>query len=150
MKRLLICSAVALAVFAAGYSAMGKPEDKGPGPKKMAKAHRYMHDANAPMMRDANAPMLRDPNAPRRQAPKADQWAQAIQARIGRLEAIKQIAIKEGATKTVEALDKLIADEKKPMEIRQQRIAEMRAKHKADMAERQKEVRQGPPTDPNA
>jgi len=122
MKRLLVCSVVALAVLVVGYSAMGEAGDKGKGrgPKAMARAH--------PRMQDANAPAVRDPNAMKN---RAQQRAEQRTATIGRLEAIKQIAVKEGATKTVEALDKFIADEKKQQELYQKKMNQMREEWKA-------------------
>jgi hypothetical protein len=130
MKKLLICSVVTLAVLAAVYSTASSAEEKSTGQKKMVKAHRYTHDANAMAVQDANAV--------KKQAKRAEPWMEALQARIGRLEAIREIAVKEGATKTVEALDKFIADEKKQHDLRQQRIDQIRAKHKAGLEAAQK------------
>ena len=150
MKRLLVCSVVALAVLVVGYSAMGEAGDKGKGkgPKAMARAHPRMQDANAPAVHDVNA-------MKNRAQQRAEQMTGVFQARIGRLEAIKQIAVKEGATKTVEALDKFIADEKKQQELRTNMMHEMRAKQKAGIGSMQNKGKEKgwqrkPVADPNA
>jgi len=109
MKRFAICSAVLLTVLAAG--SVGFCADKGRRPgrhQRAMKQARTVQDANLP-----NASAVKDPNrAARRGRRLGNLWLKRIKS----LKAIRQIASKEGATKTVAALDKLIAKEKKQRE----------------------------------
>jgi len=67
-----------------------------------------MQDTN-----DPNATAVKDPNRPARRGRRLENlWLKRIES----LEAIRQIAADEGATKTVAALDKLITGEKKQHE----------------------------------
>jgi len=52
--------------------------------------------------------------------------------RIARLESIRSIAAAEGATKTVEALNKLITEDKERFEHRAQKMRQMRGKRRGD------------------
>jgi uncharacterized coiled-coil protein SlyX len=56
----------------------------------------------------------------------------AFDKRIARLEAIRAIAASEGATKTVEALNKLIAEDKERFERRSQKMRRMRGKRRGE------------------
>ena len=126
MKRLLLVSVAALTILAAGAAAFAG--DKDPNEKTRPRIRQQMRqrmaDANCPWS-DANAPW-KDPNSPwaQRRAKMQEKAEQAHQKRIERLKEIRQIAVDEKATKTVEAIDKLIADVEKNFQKRQARAAE--------------------------
>ena len=135
MKRLLIWSAVALLALSAGIGLAGEKEGGGRGGhKKGAWGARALNDPNAPAVADANRPAH-----PRRMA---QIWKRAFRTRIKRLEEIREIAAEEGATKTVAALDKMIAEEKERLQKMKQRIRRWRAKE-AGEAGREKGERAG-------
>jgi hypothetical protein len=75
--------------------------------------HRWA-DVNAPA--DANSPWVQ------RRAEMRERAQKAFEKRVGRLKEIREIAAGEGATKTVEALDKLIAEAEEKFEKRQERM----------------------------
>ena len=121
MKRSLIISIVALAVLAAGLAAFGEEKGRGKGPGRRGhgmRPHRMhrMADANAPM--DANSPWAQ------RRAEMREREQKAFETRVGRLKEIREIAAGEGATQTVEALDKLIGEVEEKFAKRQKRLEE--------------------------
>lgn len=100
-------------VSLAGEKGPGKgPGRRGPGAKRQWM--QKMADANAPA--DANSPWAQRRQEMRERAQKA------FEKRVGRLKEIREIAAGEGATKTVEALDKLIADVEQNFKKRQERL----------------------------
>lgn len=118
MKRSFIISIVALAVLAAGLAAFGEEKGRGKGPGRQHHGRReWMHrmaDANTPM--DANSPWAQ------RRAEMRERAQKAFEARVGRLKKIRGIAAGEGATQTVEALDKLIGEVEEKSAKRQNRM----------------------------
>jgi len=89
-----------------------------------------MQDAN-----DPNTTVARDPNRPARRGRRLENlWLKRIES----LEAIRQIADDEGATKTAAALDKLIAREKKQHERMLERMEQGRPRpdHAGDQPRR--------------
>jgi len=130
MKRFLVCSMVALAVLAACGSTMG--QEKGGGRKKMERARARAADANRPAVQDPNAVAGR----------RLGVMGRAFEARVARLEAIREIAAGEGAKKTVAALDELIAEEKKAMQQRMERLRDRRGAPSAE-ADREKQKPKG-------
>jgi hypothetical protein len=133
MKRLLICSVAALAILAAAGVGLTE-EEQGHGGREHRKrmwarhaaedgntsaahdAHRAEHHGKwARTWRaanDANAPGLEDANRPHRRRHGSRMWRRAFRGRIQRMQSIRELAAEEGATKTVEALDELIGNEK--------------------------------------
>ena len=75
--------------------------------------HRWT-DANAPA--DANSPWAQ------RCEERRERMQKAFEKRVGCLKEIRETAAGEGATKTVEALDKLIAEAEEKFEKRQERM----------------------------
>ncbi|MHC4624439.1 MAG: hypothetical protein ACYS4W_11120 [Planctomycetota bacterium] len=117
MKRLLILSVVGLAVLAAGSIAASKEGERGHrGHRKMRRARYGVLDANAPGVQDANRPG-RHLGEGRRMA---------FEARMERLESIRDLAVQEKATKTAAALDELLGEEKAQFEKMSERMREWR------------------------
>ncbi|MHC4061843.1 MAG: hypothetical protein ACYSUP_00255 [Planctomycetota bacterium] len=131
MKRLLIATVVVGVVLAAVGIAASEEKGhwgrRGHGRRPALQAG----DTNACPLADADVRRARDPNGPRRRR-GAHMMKNALDKRIARLESIRAIAAAEGATKTVEALNKLIAEDKERFEHRAQKMRRMRGKRRGD------------------
>ncbi len=119
MKRSVIFVIVALTVLAVGLASLAGEKGRGKGPGRRGPGARRqwmqrMADANAPA--DANSPWAQ------RRAEMRERAQKAFEKRVGRLKEIREIAAGEGATKTVEALDKLIAEVEENFKKRQERL----------------------------
>ena len=141
MKRLLV-AAVVVGVLLAAVGIAGSKEKGRRGRRRMAALQAA--DANACPLAEADARRARDPNRPRRR-PRARMMKGALDKRIARLESIRAIAAAEGATKTVEALNKLIGEDKERFEHRAQKMHRMRGKRRGDFeGEKAEGKRHGP------
>ena len=128
MKRFLILSAVCLATLAASGL---RADDEKAGKHKVEKKQKL----EARRGQDANTPEGEYRERVR------NRMEMMFSKRVGRLEEIRAIAAEEGATKTVAALDKLIAEEKERVENIKARRAEMQKR----MKERNKRPRRPRP-----
>jgi len=135
MKRLLIVSVVAAAFLAA--VSIGVAKEKGAGEKGKGAGHkvREKQKLEAKHGQEAEAPAGEHKEQVKNRA------QQMFEERVGRLEEIRAIAAEEGATRTVAALDKLIAEDQERFEKMRARRAEMEEKMKARQSE---PVKRGP------
>jgi hypothetical protein len=106
MKRLLIGSVVVLAVLAVGVGAAWREKGGHHG-----RRHKRVEGAEQ-CVKDANGVAVADANRPRGTRRRGHAMRKAFRKRTERLEAIREIAAEEGATKTVAALDEFIGQEK--------------------------------------
>lgn len=135
MKRLLIVSVVAAAFLAA--VSIGVAKEKGAGGKGKGAGHkvREKQKLEAKHGQEAETPVGKHKEQMKNRA------RHRFEERIGRLEEIRAIAEEEGATRTVAALDKLIAEDRGRFEKMRARRAEMEEKMKARRSE---PVKRGP------
>lgn len=136
MKRLLIVSVVAAAFLAAVSIGVAK-EKKGAGEKGKGAGQKVRQKEK---LEAKHGQDTEKPGGEHRERAK-NRAQHMFQERIGRLEEIRAIAAEEGATKTVAALDKLIAEDRGRFEKMRARRAEMEEKKKARRSE---PVKRGP------
>ena len=111
MKRLVVGSAAILlfiGLCGLGYAAKSDANKPPKPPRKKMRLHR-----RPPRRAGQPAANLRDANKPHHKMAPGQMMLRRARLRIRQLQQIKKIATKESATKTVAALDKLIASEKK-------------------------------------
>lgn len=132
MKRLLIVSVVAAAFLAAVSIGVAKEKKAGGKGKGAGQKVGEKQKLEAKHGQEAETPVGKQREQMKNRA------RHMFRERIGRLEEIRAIAAEEGATKTVAALDKLIAEDRGRFEKMRARRAEAEERMKARRPESQK------------
>lgn len=133
----ILVLAIAIPVWAADDAA--GPEK---GPRQMPPDEMRQH------IRERGMPGMppRDPNSMRQMMQDSlERRKQEHQAMIKELEDIKEIAVSENATKTAEAIQKLIDSKEATFKKQTEEVEKRREEMKKRMEERRKEAGQNPP-----
>ncbi|MBL7107602.1 MAG: hypothetical protein ISS77_08370 [Phycisphaerae bacterium] len=111
MKKLMILAVAAAVLAWAGYAMAAR--EKGEAKGRAGARGKVAAQNDQKQMGRFNPS---DPNAIKQRTEIMQQRRKMMHARIEKLEKIKELAVGENATKTAEALDKFIEQEKKIME----------------------------------